>query len=258
MSTAAIAGENHGSTIEFEDSGIFRDNWYPQRETRGNGRAAAASLPGMQEDLSGGIPGIAYEACKRVMDVVVSLTALILLSPVLILAAVMIKLHDGGPVFFTQDRVGRDGRRFRMFKFRSMILQAEALKSSLVAKNEHADPRTFKISDDPRITPPGRVLRRFSIDELPQIFNVMFGDMSIVGPRPPVPSEVALYSDSDFRRLAVKPGLTCIWQVSGRSRLAFPEQVKMDVEYIERRNLLLDLSLIVRTVPAVLSGDGAV
>lgn len=201
---------------------------------------------------------VVYLSSKRIIDVLLSLVAIVLLSPACLVAAVMIKLHDRGPVFFTQERVGKGGRRFRCVKFRSMIQNAQSLQRSLTAESQHADPRTFKIANDPRITPPGRILRRFSIDELPQILNVFLGQMSIVGPRPPLPLEVALYSDSDFQRLAVKPGLTCTWQVSGRSRLPFPEQVKLDLDYIQRRSFLLDLALIARTVPAVLSGDGAV
>lgn len=201
---------------------------------------------------------VVYLSCKRIIDVLLSLIAIVLLSPVFIVAAVMIKLCDRGPVFFSQERVGKGGLRFRCFKFRSMIRNAETLQRSLTAESQHADPRTFKIANDPRITPPGRFLRRFSIDELPQILNVFLGEMSIVGPRPALPQEVALYSDSDCLRLAVKPGLTCTWQVSGRSRLPFPEQVKLDLDYIQRRSFLLDLTLIARTVPAVLSGDGAV
>jgi len=200
----------------------------------------------------------AYCFSKRILDIVISLAAIVLLAPIFLLAAVMIKLNDRGSVFFTQERVGKGGRIFRCFKFRSMMLNAESLQQGLMDKSQHADPRTFKIADDPRITRPGKFLRRFSIDELPQVFDVLMGHMSIVGPRPPLPHEVQLYTDSDFQRLAVKPGLTCLWQVSGRSRLPFPEQVKLDVNYIQRRSLLLDLAIIVRTVPAVLSGDGAV
>ncbi len=139
-----------------------------------------------------------------------------------------------------------------------MVRNAEQLKKDLAEQNDHNDPRTFKMKGDPRITPPGRFIRRFSIDELPQIYNVLIGDMSIVGPRPSLPAEVDLYSDEDMKRLAVKPGLTCIWQVSGRSNLPFPEQVKLDVQYIEQQSLLLDLKLIAKTLPAVVSGDGAV
>lgn len=199
----------------------------------------------------------AFVFSKRMIDITISLMALVVLSPVFAVAAVMIKWHDGGPIFFSQERVGKDRKVFRCFKFRSMMVNAESLRQSLMEQSKHADRRTFKMCNDPRITPPGRFMRRFSIDELPQIFNVLSGDMSIVGPRPPLPVETKLYKPSDMRRLAVKPGLTCIWQISGRSRLPFPEQVKLDVEYIRKQSLWLDLAIILRTVPAVLSGDGA-
>lgn len=198
-----------------------------------------------------------YVVCKRATDILISLSAILILSPIILLAAVAIKLYDGGPVLFSQARIGRNGREFRCYKFRSMIVDAESVQGSLIDQNEHADQRTFKIMNDPRVTVPGRILRRFSIDELPQLINVLLGDMSIVGPRPPLPREVALYSAYDFQRLAVKPGLTCIWQVSGRSRLAFPNQVKMDLDYIRSCGLKTDFMIILKTVPAVLSGDGA-
>lgn len=251
----------------FHESGFDNDNWNTGFGIDESGCAtleAFGGSPSALELTSAGMGSgnvlrqIGYLLCKRIIDIVLSLSALILLSPVFLVAAVWIKLYDRGPVFFSQDRVGKDGRIFRCFKFRSMIRNAQSLQSSLKAESQHSDPRTFKIANDPRITPPGRFLRRFSIDELPQILNVFLGQMSVVGPRPPLPHEVALYSDSDFERLAVKPGLTCTWQVSGRSRLPFPEQVKLDIDYIQRRSLLLDLALIVRTVPAVLTGDGAV
>lgn len=208
------------------------------------------SLQSIREDAM-------YVVCKRAVDIFISVTAILLLSPVVLLAALAVKFYDGGPILFSQVRVGKKGKEFRCFKFRSMIVNAEALRSTLLDQNEHADQRTFKIMNDPRITPPGRMLRRFSVDELPQLINVLRGEMSIVGPRPPLPSEVALYSAYDFQRLAVKPGLTCIWQVSGRSRLAFPNQVKLDIEYIRRRSLMTDLAIILKTFPAVLNGDGA-
>jgi lipopolysaccharide/colanic/teichoic acid biosynthesis glycosyltransferase len=198
-----------------------------------------------------------YVICKQAIDIFISLAAILILSPIILLAALAIKLYDGGPVLFSQARVGKKGREFRCFKFRSMIVNAEAVQSALIDQNEHSDQRTFKIMNDPRVTPPGRILRRFSIDELPQIINILRGDMSIVGPRPPLRREVALYTAYDFQRLAVKPGLTCIWQVSGRSRLAFPNQVRMDLEYIRNRSLKTDLAIILKTIPAVLSGDGA-
>lgn len=198
-----------------------------------------------------------YIVCKRAIDILISVTAILLLLPIILIAALAVKLHDGGPVLFSQVRVGKKGREFRCLKFRSMIVNAESMRNTLIDQSEHADQRTFKIMNDPRITTPGRILRRFSVDELPQLINVLRGEMSIVGPRPPLPSEVALYSAYDFQRLAVKPGLTCIWQISGRSRLAFPNQVKLDIEYIRRRSLATDIAIILKTFPAVLSGDGA-
>lgn len=199
----------------------------------------------------------AYTAVKRSIDVLLSVAALLLLLPVIGLAAIAIKIHDGGPVLFTQFRVGQRGRTFKCFKFRSMILNAESLQNNLATQSEHTDPRTFKMANDPRITRPGRILRRLSIDELPQIFNVLVGDMSIVGPRPALPHEVALYPETDRLRLAVRPGLTCIWQVSGRSKLPFPTQVKLDLLYIRTKSLKQDMSIILRTIPAVLTGNGA-
>jgi len=198
-----------------------------------------------------------YLVAKRAVDLLFCLFALVLLSPLFLAVAVAIKLYDGGPVFFSQYRVGQGGRTFRFFKFRSMVVNAQALQSKLADESDHEDPRTFKMRNDPRVTPIGRFLRRFSIDELPQLYNVLAGDMSLVGPRPPLPTEVALYSKSDFRRLAVRPGLTCLWQVSGRSRLPFHEQVELDVEYIGRQSLALDFVILARTIPAVVSGDGA-
>lgn len=199
-----------------------------------------------------------YSIVKRILDIGISFLALVLFLPLLATVAIAIRLYDGGPIFFCQDRVGKNGRVFRFWKFRSMVVNAQSLHADLAANNnEHEDPRTFKMANDPRVTPVGRFLRRFSLDEFPQLINVLLGDMSIVGPRPPLPTEVELYSPSDFQRLAVTPGLTCIWQVSGRCRLPFPEQVRMDIEYIRRRSLLLDLAIVMKTVPAVLSGDGA-
>jgi len=171
--------------------------------------------------------------------------------------AVAIRLEDRGPVFFKQTRVGRGGRKFAFFKFRSMFVDAEARRAKLVDKSDDGDAVRFKMRRDPRITNVGRWIRRFSIDELPQLWNVLRGDMTIVGPRPPIPSEVALYAPEDWRRLDVTPGLTCTWQVSGRADIPFPRQVALDVEYIRERTLLVDLWLMIRTVPAVLAGRGA-
>ena len=220
-------------------------------------RPAASSIDMRTAETCTAREDALYVVCKRAIDIFISLAAILILSPIVLMAALAIKLYDGGPVLFSQSRVGKKGREFRCFKFRSMVVNAEAVQSALTDHNEHSDHRTFKIMNDPRVTPPGRILRRFSIDELPQLINILRGDMSIVGPRPPLPREVALYSAYDFQRLAVKPGLTCIWQVSGRSRLAFPNQVRMDLDYIRNRSLKTDLAIILRTVPAVLSGDGA-
>ena len=198
-----------------------------------------------------------YEFTKRCLDIIGSLAAILLFSPVMLLAAAIIKLTDWGPILYVHTRVGLGGRRFSCFKFRSMVVDAEQRKATLVDRNFHDDSRTFKIPDDPRVTWIGRFIRRSSIDELPQLFNVLLGHMSLVGPRPPVPHEVAQYTRDDMRRLDVKPGLTGLWQISGRSRLPFPEQLRLDLQYVEQRGLWLDLKVLLLTVPAVLSADGA-
>jgi exopolysaccharide biosynthesis polyprenyl glycosylphosphotransferase len=194
---------------------------------------------------------------KRAIDICVSFALLILLSPVFLLIAILVKLEDGGPVFFRQTRVGQYGREFKMYKIRSMCLDAEQRLKDLLANNHHAEGVTFKIKDDPRITRVGKWLRKFSFDELPQFYNVLIGDMSLVGPRPPVPREVAKYSLAHRRRLAIKPGITCIWQVSGRSEIDFSGQVQLDVNYIETQSFWMDVKILARTVPAVISGKGA-
>ena len=199
----------------------------------------------------------ADEKIKRAFDIVFSAAVLVCISPLLAAIALIIKLEDRGPVFFKQVRVGRHGREFLMFKFRSMRPDAEQRLRELLAQNQHKAGVTFKIKDDPRITRIGKWLRKFSFDELPQFWNVLIGDMSVVGPRPPVPREVALYTLADRRRLAVAPGITCIWQISGRATIDFHGQVELDVRYIENRSFWRDLGIITKTVPAVLSGSGA-
>jgi exopolysaccharide biosynthesis polyprenyl glycosylphosphotransferase len=194
---------------------------------------------------------------KRFLDIIVASLALTALSPIFLLVAILIKLEDGGPVFFAQRRVGKWGREFRMFKFRSMCVDAEQRLQALLAKNHHLTGVTFKAKDDPRITRIGKWIRKFSIDEFPQFYNVLRGDMSLVGPRPPVPREVAMYTPADRRRLEVTPGLTCFWQIGGRAEIDFPEQVRLDVQYIESQSLWLDVKILLRTVPAVLLGRGA-
>jgi lipopolysaccharide/colanic/teichoic acid biosynthesis glycosyltransferase len=198
-----------------------------------------------------------YLTTKRILDIALALFGLIVCAPIFLLVAVLIKLTDGGPVFFVQKRVGKDGVEFDFYKFRSMVLHADQIKEQLLAANQHGDHRTFKLRNDPRITPLGRILRRTSLDELPQLWNVLKGDMSIVGPRPPVPQEVALYSEIDRLRLRVQPGLTCLWQISGRAHLPFEKQLELDIAYIMSQSLLLDLQIIARTIPAVISGMGA-
>jgi lipopolysaccharide/colanic/teichoic acid biosynthesis glycosyltransferase len=194
---------------------------------------------------------------KRSFDIMASSLALALLSPLFLLIALLIKLEDGGPVLFVQTRVREFGRHFRMFKFRSMCLDAENRLQDLLGRNHHSEGVTFKLKDDPRITRVGKWLRKFSFDELPQLYNVLIGDMSLVGPRPPVPREVAKYSLAHRRRLAIKPGITCFWQISGRANIDFSGQVQLDVNYIESRGLLMDMIILLKTVPAVLSGRGA-
>jgi exopolysaccharide biosynthesis polyprenyl glycosylphosphotransferase len=202
---------------------------------------------------------LAYGAfgLKRVFDIVVSFLMLLALSPLLALIALLVWLEDGGPVFFAQTRVGQFGQEFKMYKIRSMCLDAEQKLKELLEQNHHKEGVTFKLKDDPRITRVGRWLRKFSLDELPQFYNVFIGDMSLVGPRPPVPREVAKYSLAQRRRLAIKPGITCIWQISGRAEIDFSGQVKLDVDYIECQSFWVDLKILTRTVPAVISGKGA-
>lgn len=196
-------------------------------------------------------------AVKRLIDILASALGLTLLLPLFGTVALAIRLESPGPVFFHQTRVGRWGELFRMYKFRSMYIDAEERKKALMAENEMNGGVLFKMKRDPRITRVGRFIRKASIDELPQLWNVLIGDMSLVGPRPPVPSEVDQYSLSDRRRLDVIPGITCIWQVSGRSDIPFPEQVELDVQYIESQSLLTDLKILLNTIPAVLLGKGA-
>jgi len=194
---------------------------------------------------------------KRTVDITFSTLLLILCSPVFLLIGILVKLEDRGSVFFAQRRVGQFGREFKMYKIRSMCLDAEQRLKDVLASNHHKDGVTFKIKNDPRITRVGRWLRKLSLDELPQLFNVLIGDMSLVGPRPPVPGEVSKYSMADRRRLAVKPGITCIWQISGRAEIDFSGQVQLDVNYIENVSFWTDMKILARTVPAVLSGKGA-
>jgi lipopolysaccharide/colanic/teichoic acid biosynthesis glycosyltransferase len=197
--------------------------------------------------------GIIYYFIKRTIDLIGSIAGIIILSPVFIITAITIKLDSKGPVFYVQHRVGKDGKLFKMLKFRSMCSDAEQQLQSLKAKNEMSGPM-FKMRNDPRITMVGRFIRRTSIDELPQLFNVLKGDMTLVGPRPNLPWEVAKFSAYYRQKLTVKPGLTCYWQVRGRSSVGFDEWMELDLKYIEERSTLNDIGLICRTVK-VLFGD---
>ena len=196
-------------------------------------------------------------ALKRGVDVAASIVLLIGLAPILLVVAAAIKLTDCGPVFYRQQRVGRWGREFVFPKFRSMVVDAESRKKALLTQNSHGDSVTFKMKGDPRVTWIGRIIRRLSIDELPQLVCVLSGKMTLVGPRPALPREVARYTLSDRRRLDATPGLTCIWQVSGRGDIPFSEQAELDRHYIESQSPWLDFKILLKTVPAVLTGRGA-
>lgn len=196
-------------------------------------------------------------ALKRIFDIFSSLFLIFFCSPLYIIFALLIKFESRGPVFFKQDRVGFKGRIFNFYKFRSMVVNAEELKESLKAQNEVKDGVIFKIKDDPRITKVGRFIRKYSIDELPQLINVLLGDMSLVGPRPPVPSEVKEYDSEQMERLSIRPGITGMSQVKGRSELSFRNWVRWDIWYINNWSFGLDLMILLWTVPAVIKGKGA-
>lgn len=196
---------------------------------------------------------LGYFIIKRIIDIMGSLCGILLISPVMIVVGIWVKLDSKGPVFFAQTRVGQDGRRFMMYKFRSMCSNAEGLLNKLEDDNEMSGPM-FKIKEDPRITKIGKFIRKTSIDELPQLINILKGEMSLVGPRPSLPKEVAQFTSFQKQRLVAKPGLTCYWQVRGRSDVSFEEWMEMDVEYLMERNTLVDIVLIFKTV-GVLFGD---
>jgi lipopolysaccharide/colanic/teichoic acid biosynthesis glycosyltransferase len=227
----------------------------PASERRRIRRPSAAQLHGPVYDLW---PFFARKMplWKRLMDIAGSSLGLIVFSPLMLAAVALIRLTSNGPVLFVQHRAGVGGRPFRFFKFRTMVVNAESLKKDLVACNEQTGP-VFKMRRDPRITRLGRILRITSVDELPQLWNVFKGDMSLVGPRPPTLEEIREYRPWQKRRLDVTPGLTCIWQVSGRSEIQFTEWVRMDIAYSRTVNLFRDLLILCRTIPAILTGRGA-
>ncbi|MEZ5976017.1 MAG: sugar transferase [Planctomycetota bacterium] len=191
------------------------------------------------------------------MDILVSGSAILLLSPVYILAGLAVKLTTPGPIIFRQMRAGRGGKPFAFYKFRSMYIDAEARRAALADQNQHDNGPIFKMKNDPRITPVGKFLRKTSIDELPQLFNVLKGDMTLIGPRPPMLSEVEKYDLWQRKRLDMTGGITCIWQVSGRSEIKFDDWVRMDIQYQQKRSLWFDLKLLFKTIGAVVSGRGA-
>lgn len=197
-----------------------------------------------------------YHIVKRIFDLIASLCGLIILSPLFLVVALLIKCEDHGPVFYKQKRVGKDQREFDMFKFRSMHVDADKRLTELKEQNE-VDGPMFKMKNDPRITSVGRFLRKTSLDELPQLWNVLRGDMSLVGPRPPLPREVANYSKYDLQRLWVIPGITGLWQATERNNVGFEEMVELDLEYIKKRSLLFDVKIILLTIVAIIHPNGA-
>ena len=198
-----------------------------------------------------------YLFIKRLMDIVGASIGIILTAPIMLVIAILVKLEDpNGPILFSQVRNGEYPKTFKMYKFRSMYVDAEERLEEIIHLNEQSGP-AFKIKDDPRITKVGKFIRKTSLDELPQLFNVLKGDMSLVGPRPALPREVEQYTSYQRQRLLVKPGLTCIWQVSGRNNIGFDEWVELDIKYIKTRNLWLDIKLILLTIPAMLGDENA-
>lgn len=227
--------------------GIFHDfNVLEEGEKVSEIRTNNEGNDGMNKSFS-------YFFIKRIIDLIFSILGIILLSPIMLITAIAIKIESKGPVIFSQIRVGKDGKHFKMYKFRSMVQNAEELKEKLLSQNEMSGPM-FKMKEDPRITKVGKFIRKTSIDELPQLFNVIKGDMSLVGPRPNLPKEVAQFSEYHKLKLKAKPGLTCYWQVMGRNSIGFEEWMELDIKYIRERSIWVDLKLIFRTFK-VLFGD---
>ena len=222
----------------------------------GTGTAEPDTRPYLDETASLLSAPIWKLRTKRVLDIVGATVAILLFSPLFVLTSLAIAVSSPGPLLYVSERIGRHGVPFRFFKFRSMRMDADSWLTDLQDVNE-ADGPIFKIREDPRITPVGRLIRKLSLDELPQLFHVLSGKMSLVGPRPPIPSEVEEYGEWEFQRLLAKPGLTCIWQVSGRSDVDFATWVEMDLDYIQNWSLGLEFRLLLKTMPAVWSGRGA-
>jgi len=254
-SDSAITGEVHRAIDTCESLGL-QTHYFPSFLDSSDmrvGMAWSANRPGLSVQMLG--EASVKAACKRAIDVVGSALGILALLPVFVLCAAAVKLTSKGSIFYRQTRVGAAGSTFSCFKFRTMYVGAHAQQAMLRAQSLQDGP-AFKIKHDPRITPIGRVLRKFSLDELPQLFNVLLGDMSLVGPRPPIPSEVEEYSWWQRRRIAIKPGLTCIWQVYGRNSVSFKRWVEMDLYYIDNWSIWMDLKLIAQTFKVVLRGTG--
>ncbi|MGJ3242853.1 MAG: sugar transferase [Opitutales bacterium] len=194
---------------------------------------------------------------KRGIDIVGAVVGIIVFGPFMVVIALLIRWEDGPPVLFRQVRVGAQGRPFQILKFRSMVKDAEALRRNLEVANKHPGGVTFKVKADPRITRVGKWIRKMSLDETPQFFNVLRGDMALVGPRPPLPAEVTAYKSVHLRRLRIKPGITCLWQIGGRANIDFDEQVRLDLRYIQSESIWQDLRILFLTIPAVILGRGA-
>ena len=233
----------------------FSRAWAAMDGTAVAGMSAASAATLVELDLRAA-QSFYLRSGKRVLDVIGAAVALVLTAPILLLASFAIKLESRGPVLYRSTRIGRGGRPFTFLKLRSMVHGADQHRHRLSHLNE-CDGPVFKINGDPRVTRVGRFLRVTSIDEIPQFVNVLLGQMSMVGPRPPIPEEVVQYEPWQLHRLDVRPGITCLWQISGRSRIGFQEWMRLDLEYIRRQSLALDLNILMRTVPAVLSREGA-
>jgi len=257
-------GNGHGSGVAIRngatnghahlDAGMAQ-TWASAPSAVVSSRASAAAATTVELDLRAA-RSFYLRSGKRILDVIGAAVALVLTSPVLLLAAIAIKLESRGPVLYRSTRIGRGGRPFTFLKLRSMVHNADQHRHRLKHLNE-CDGPVFKINRDPRVTRVGRFLRVTSIDEIPQFVNVLMGQMSMVGPRPPIPEEVVQYEPWQLHRLDVRPGITCLWQISGRSRIGFQEWMRLDLEYIHSQSLALDLNILIRTVPAVLSREGA-
>lgn len=265
VARAAVANGAHATTGLNGTAAAVRNGGNGHVRAHGNGSTRWPELV----SLSGGVLAQALPAYevpaevglylrygKRLLDILGASLGLLLSAPLLLIAAVLIKLESRGPVIYKSIRIGRGARPFAFLKLRSMVDGAELNRQKLSHLNE-ADGPVFKIAADPRVTRIGRLLRMTSIDEIPQLWNVLRGEMSLVGPRPPIAEEVVQYEPWQLRRLDVVPGITCLWQISGRSRIGFQEWMRLDLEYIRHRSFLLDLKILIRTIPAVLSREGA-